>query len=217
MWLRLLTPLAVAGLCLVVAPVGIFVGAVLLALQLAIIAIRICATIWIPRNPGTENVAIAPIFSVHVATHNEPPEMVIATLTALTQLDWPASDFEVIVMDNNTGDARLWCPVADWCATRNVHFIHRMGVQGAKAGALNIALQATRADATHIVTVDADYRVSKAFSKWRMRRCGGPAPTMSSSRRPTYMPPIPPPGSTPNLKNTFDPQHRWLMEPRQFC
>ncbi len=53
----------------------------------------------------------------------------------------------------------------DWCAGRGptFRFMHRDGVQGAKAGALNIALAKSRSDATHVVTVDADYQVSADF------------------------------------------------------
>jgi hypothetical protein len=35
--------------------------------------------------------------------------MVIATIDRLLALDWPA--FEVLVVDNNTGDPALWEPV----------------------------------------------------------------------------------------------------------
>ena len=36
-------------------------------------------------------------------------------------------------------------------------------MQGAKAGALNIALQRTRPDASHIITIDADYKIVPEF------------------------------------------------------
>lgn len=102
-------------------------------------------------------------FSVHVPTHSEPPSVVIATVSALAR-QIGAPPFEVIVIDNNTTDPALWHPVRDWCAGQpNIRFLHREGVDGAKAGALNIALSESRPDATHVVTVDADYVVERDF------------------------------------------------------
>nr|WP_324753266.1 glycosyltransferase family 2 protein [Roseovarius sp. Pro17] len=91
--------------------------------------------------------------------------MVIHTLQSLLKQDWPASDYEIVVMDNNTLNNDLWRPVEAFCAQYpdRLKFAHRMNVRGAKAGALNIALELTRADATHIVTVDADYVVQRDF------------------------------------------------------
>ena len=91
--------------------------------------------------------------------------MVIRTLRALLDQDWPSGGFKIIVMDNNTDDPLLWKPVERFCAAHpgRVTFLHRMGVSGAKAGALNIALEYTDADATHVVTVDADYVVHHDF------------------------------------------------------
>ena len=47
--------------------------------------------------------------SLHVPAYNEPPEVVRATLRYLEDLDYP--NFEVLVIDNNTRDERLWKPV----------------------------------------------------------------------------------------------------------
>jgi cellulose synthase/poly-beta-1,6-N-acetylglucosamine synthase-like glycosyltransferase len=52
--------------------------------------------------------------SLHVPAHNEPPDMVIDTLRALLRLDYPS--YEVICIDDNTDDERLWRPVQEWCA-----------------------------------------------------------------------------------------------------
>src|SRR3569832_1383924 len=49
---------------------------------------------------------IAPKVSIHVPAFNEPAAMLIATLDALSRLDYP--DFEVLVIDNNTRDAAVW-------------------------------------------------------------------------------------------------------------
>lgn len=103
------------------------------------------------------------VFSVHVPTHDEPPHLVIATLAAL-RAQKNAPPYEVIVIDNNTRDPAVWLPVEHWCRENPLfRFLHREGVVGAKAGALNIALAQSRPDATHIVTVDADYQVQPDF------------------------------------------------------
>lgn len=145
------------------APVAILCGAVLflqLGKLIAGFGIRPVAAVACATKAGTR-----PVFSVHVATHNEPPDMVIDTLNALARQDYPRDLFEVIVMDNNTADPELWMPVQAACASLGprFRFLHQTGVTGAKAGALNIALTAARADASHIVTVDADYRVVPSF------------------------------------------------------
>ncbi|WCR10679.1 glycosyltransferase [Paracoccus stylophorae] len=156
-------------------------GAVILALWVPLFGVAICLAILILQlalmvmrpiiarlparaidNPGP---ASPPWFSVHVATHAEPPDMVIRTLRALLDQDWPDRAFEIVVMDNNTRDPALWTPVQAFCAAHpgRITFLHRKNVQAAKAGALNIALAHTAPAATHIVTVDADYVVRRDF------------------------------------------------------
>ncbi len=48
--------------------------------------------------------AAEPKVSLHLACCNEPPEMVISTLESLARLRW--SNYEVLVVDNNTRDRR---------------------------------------------------------------------------------------------------------------
>nr|WP_255014368.1 glycosyltransferase family 2 protein [Roseovarius sp. M141] len=136
-----------------------------LVIQITLIGIRpIIACLPARLTRGQRNVA-TPRFSIHVATHSEPPDMVIYTLRTLLDQDWSGNGYEIIVMDNNTTDPALWKPVERFCAAYpdRITFLHWMGVSGAKAGALNIALEHTGADATHIVTVDADYVVHRDF------------------------------------------------------
>lgn len=104
-----------------------------------------------------------PHVSVHIATYDEPPTMVIATLDALAALDYPS--FDVLVIDNNTPDVAVWQPVEAHVKMLGprFRFLHRDGVVGAKAGALNIALDATRSDARYVAVVDADYQVTPDF------------------------------------------------------
>lgn len=117
-----------------------------------------------PAPPGPARRGGCPFFSVHVATHDEPPALVCDTLAALRD-QRGAPPFEVIVLDNNTPDPAVWAPVAAWCeaAGPRFRFHHRDGVSGAKAGALNIALGLTDPRATHVVVIDADYRAEPDF------------------------------------------------------
>lgn len=113
--------------------------------------------------PAGHTVCSAPFVSVHVATHDEPPELVIATLNALAAMSYV--QFEVIVIDNNTPDVATWLPVRHHVARlgSRFRFLHCDNVKGAKAGALNIALAHTDPRAEFIAIIDADYCVSPEF------------------------------------------------------
>ena len=165
MKLRLVVFSGLIVLSIVVPALGAVVCGVLLVLQLALMLLRpVISRLPIPRSRAPGRFA-TPVFSIHVATHSEPPAMVIRTLQALRNQIWPEDGYEIIVMDNNTSDSKLWEPVESFCVAQggNIRFIHEIGVQGAKAGALSIALDHSRPDATHIVTVDADYVVGPDF------------------------------------------------------
>ena len=106
-----------------------------------------------------------PFISIHLPCSNEPPDMVMATIDSLRQVEWPA--FEIIVIDNNTRDPADWQPVAAYVerlhcqgAGPAVRFIHLPVWPGFKAGALNHALTQTDSRAAWIAVVDADYRVN---------------------------------------------------------
>ncbi|HSY06887.1 MAG TPA: glycosyltransferase [Steroidobacteraceae bacterium] len=100
-----------------------------------------------------------PKVSIHVPAYNEPPGMVIETLDALARLDYP--DFEVLVIDNNTRDERVWRPVEAHCAALGARFrfFHVAPLAGFKAGALNYALERTVPDAEIVAVIDSDYVV----------------------------------------------------------
>jgi exo-beta-1,3-glucanase (GH17 family)/cellulose synthase/poly-beta-1,6-N-acetylglucosamine synthase-like glycosyltransferase len=106
-----------------------------------------------------------PKVSIHVPTHNEPPDMVIQTLEALGRLDYP--DYEVLVIDNNTEDESLWRPVEAWCANfgERFRFFHLPEWPGFKAGALNFALSQTHPEAQVVGVVDSDYIVAENWLK----------------------------------------------------
>jgi hypothetical protein len=113
--------------------------------------------------PATAEAAL-PVVSLHVPAHNEPPDMVIDTLRALTSLDYPR--YEVILIDDNTDDEALWRPVEAWCARHNVTFKHLEDWPGYKSGALNYALrELTSPEAEIIGIVDSDYQVDPGFLK----------------------------------------------------
>jgi cellulose synthase/poly-beta-1,6-N-acetylglucosamine synthase-like glycosyltransferase len=119
-----------------------------------------------PPNPAGQAAPAAalPVVSLHVPAHNEPPDMVIDTLRALTSLDYPR--YEVILIDDNTDDESLWRPVEAWCARHNVTFKHLENWPGYKSGALNYALrELTSPDAEIIGIVDSDYQVDPGFLK----------------------------------------------------
>jgi glycosyltransferase involved in cell wall biosynthesis len=103
-----------------------------------------------------------PFVSLHVPAHNEPPEMVIQTLTALRRLNYP--DYEIVVIDDNTDDPDLWRPVDEWCRANGVTFAHLENWPGYKSGALNHALrELTDPRAELIAVVDSDYQIQPNF------------------------------------------------------
>ena len=115
------------------------------------------------RPPVQRAHRYAPRVSVHVPCHAEPPHIVIGTLDCLARLDYP--DFEVLVIDNNTTDPELWRPVQAHCERlgERFRFLHVEGITGAKAGALNRALDYTCPRAELIAVVDADYQVRRGW------------------------------------------------------
>jgi cellulose synthase/poly-beta-1,6-N-acetylglucosamine synthase-like glycosyltransferase len=114
------------------------------------------------RVPDSE----LPFVSLHVPAHNEPPDMVLDTLRSLLRLDYP--HYELIVIDDNTDDDKLWRPVRDWCERHGAKFAHLEDWPGYKSGALNYALrEMTDPRAEIIGVVDSDYQLEPGF----LRRC----------------------------------------------
>jgi cellulose synthase/poly-beta-1,6-N-acetylglucosamine synthase-like glycosyltransferase len=105
-----------------------------------------------------------PFVSVHVAIHEEPAELVIATLAALDRIEY--HNLEIIVLDNNTKSRGTWAPVEAWCKlSHNKRFIfrHFEDVRDAKAGALNLCLGLMDSRTKYIAVIDADYVVTPDF------------------------------------------------------
>jgi cellulose synthase/poly-beta-1,6-N-acetylglucosamine synthase-like glycosyltransferase len=152
-------------------------GGLLLWLLEVFAAIMACAYLWeICDALGTENwrrrvpatqlpplpLRDPPFVSLHVPAHNEPPDMVMATLRALNRLDYPR--YEIILIDDNTDDEKLWRPVQQWCARHHVKFAHLENWPGYKSGALNYALRELTDERAEIVgVVDSDYLIEPDF------------------------------------------------------
>jgi cellulose synthase/poly-beta-1,6-N-acetylglucosamine synthase-like glycosyltransferase len=127
----------------------------------------ICRLKWRRVVGPVSTPEFAPFVSLHVPAYNEPPEMVIETLDALARLEYPR--YEVLVIDNNTTDERLWKPVEAHCAKLGFRFFHLENWPGFKSGALNFALKQTDPRAEIIGIVDSDYVV---LPDW-LRSCVG--------------------------------------------
>ncbi len=114
-----------------------------------------------PTPPPTDQPAESalPFVSIHVPCRDEPPQQVIATLTALSQLDYP--HFEVLALDNNSTRPHHWAEVTTACAALPHVQCHQVAsIEGFKAGALNHLLTLTDPRAQLIAVVDADYVVA---------------------------------------------------------
>ena len=153
-----------------ITPATVIVGAVLILGMLGVIAVLFAeAHEWAEAHwarahqrllvPQKHDRSYTPKVTVQVPAYNEPPEMMIETLDALAQLDYP--NFEVLVIDNNTRDEAVWRPVEAHCAKlgERFRFFHVAPLAGFKAGALNFAQAHTASDSEIIAVIDSDYRV----------------------------------------------------------
>ncbi|PPR19124.1 MAG: Cellulose synthase catalytic subunit [UDP-forming] [Alphaproteobacteria bacterium MarineAlpha9_Bin7] len=111
------------------------------------------------HNTSSSPLAHAPFVSIHVPCSDEPPEIVVRTLTSLSGLEYP--NFEVIVISNNCRYPSRWRPIESACAHlgSRFRFIHRDHCPGFKAGALNLAHEFADNRAEIIAVVDSDYVV----------------------------------------------------------
>jgi exo-beta-1,3-glucanase (GH17 family)/cellulose synthase/poly-beta-1,6-N-acetylglucosamine synthase-like glycosyltransferase len=109
-----------------------------------------------------------PRVSIHVPCYNEPPAMVMATLDALSRLDY--ENYEVVVFDNNTPDAATWLPVEAHCDAlgERFRFYRQDGIKGFKAGALNETLKLTDPSAEYVAVIDSDYQVERYWLRRAM-------------------------------------------------
>ena len=107
------------------------------------------------------NTTQRPFVSVHLAICDEPPSIVLETLSSILRLDY--KNYELIIISNNTTNTSSWLPIqkfAEQHKTR-IKFYHFDQVDGNKAGALNIALEKMSIFTKYIFTVDADYKLEQ--------------------------------------------------------
>jgi cellulose synthase/poly-beta-1,6-N-acetylglucosamine synthase-like glycosyltransferase/exo-beta-1,3-glucanase (GH17 family) len=124
------------------------------------------AGILLGRSParllqrGGAAAGYAPKVSIHIPAYREPVEMLKATLDAIARLTY--SNFECIIVVNNTPDEAMWRPVEEHCRTlgERFRFVNATKLEGYKAGALRLALAHTAPDAEIIGVIDADYAVT---------------------------------------------------------
>ncbi|MDX2503723.1 MAG: glycosyltransferase [Gammaproteobacteria bacterium] len=153
----------IVGIVLILGMVGV-------AIVLLIEAHEWAETLWI-NEKRRELVSVdipdseLPFVSIHVPAYNEPPDMMIETLNALSELDY--EKYEVIVIDNNTKDPLVWQPVEAHCKKLGEHFkfYHKSPLSGFKSGALNFALEKTADEASVIAVIDSDYCVTPKWLK----------------------------------------------------
>ena len=154
---------SLVGILLGIGALGVFVVLLTEAHELA-------ETVWTSQRrraflPVIGDADFRPKVSIHVPCYNEPPEMVKQTLDALANLDYP--DFEVIIIDNNTKDPKVWEPVQAYCEQLGprFRFFHVAPLEGFKGGALNYILPFTAPDAEVVAVIDSDYCVSPNWLK----------------------------------------------------
>lgn len=111
------------------------------------------------KRPESQKSDHTPRISVHLAISSEPSGMVIDTIRSILAQEY--SNFEIIVVDNNTKNDRLWKPVSAFCKPlEDVRFFHLKHWPFYKSGALNFARKVSDPEAEFIFIVDADYRLT---------------------------------------------------------
>lgn len=127
------------------------------------------------RNPKRKRSGGQALVSVHVPSHNEPSKLLCNTIRALTKQTYQA--YEVLILDNNTYDSKVWKPVARYCRTlgRRFDFKHIENLPGYKAAALNLLREQTNPKAEYIATIDSDYATSPNFLSLALQYFSDPA------------------------------------------
>jgi cellulose synthase/poly-beta-1,6-N-acetylglucosamine synthase-like glycosyltransferase len=124
----------------------------------------ICRVRWHRLLDGVDPVpGYEPMVSLHLPAYNEPVEVLEKTLNALARLDY--TNFEVLVVDNNTPSEKTWRPLEEICRKLgpNFHCLHLDQWPGYKSGALNFAVTQTDPNAEIIGIIDSDYEVDPDF------------------------------------------------------
>lgn len=112
-----------------------------------------------PLNLKSDHV---PFVSIHVPAYKEQPQVLIETLDALSKLHY--TNYEVLVIINNTPEEFYWKPIEEHCAKLGEKFVFlNITCKGFKAGALNVALEHTNEKAEILAVIDADYVINKEW------------------------------------------------------
>ena len=148
--------------------VNLVAHALVLGLQLVVTRLARVAP------PRCRQIGREPFVSIHVPAHNEPPELLIQTLESLSRTQW--TNYEVLVIDNNTTDPQLWRPVEEFCHELGprFRFFHVENLEGFKAGALNYVRRFMDPRAEFIFVVDADYVVERDCLRRALAYCTDP-------------------------------------------
>jgi cellulose synthase/poly-beta-1,6-N-acetylglucosamine synthase-like glycosyltransferase len=139
--------------------------ALLLSLTFLYETLDVCTRVRWNRlaHPAAPIRGYTPKVSLHVPSYNEPPVTVAQTLRSLSKLNYP--NFEVLLVDNNTPDPKVWRPLEAVCRELGPNFkmLHLEQWPGYKSGALNFALTQTAPDAEIIGVIDSDYLVQADY------------------------------------------------------
>lgn len=109
----------------------------------------------VPLNLKSDRV---PFVSIHLPAYKEQPHVLMETLDALAKLDY--TNYEVLVIINNTPEEYYWKPIEAYCKELGGKFkFLNITCTGFKAGALNVALNYTDKEAEIVALIDADYVV----------------------------------------------------------
>lgn len=100
-----------------------------------------------------------PFVSIHVPAYKEQPHVLEETLTALSKLNY--TNYEVLVIINNTPESYYKEPIKDLCEKLGSKFVYLdITCSGFKAGALNKALSFTNPQTEILAVIDADYVIT---------------------------------------------------------
>ncbi|MDD5202005.1 MAG: glycosyltransferase family 2 protein [Sulfurimonas sp.] len=100
-----------------------------------------------------------PSVSIHVPAYKEQPHVLKETLIALSNLNY--TNFEVLVIINNTPEEYYKAPIKELCKELGERFVYLdIECTGFKAGALNKALPYANSDTEILAVIDADYVIS---------------------------------------------------------
>jgi len=154
--LILLTSAFFPQLVVVFLVLNLFAGLFLSVLQIGIALLP-------HYEPKHSNMKRKPFISVFVPAYNEPPAILMQTLERLSRLKY--NNFEVLVIDNNTKDPKIWKPVKAFVELlgEKFKFYHVDHMEGFKAGALNYLLKRMDNRSQYIAVIDADYFVRPDF------------------------------------------------------